>query len=52
MGLAFKKLKALSKQKEDSKYDKLLEAFSSHPNFDERIKHIKVKAIKDGYKCN
>jgi len=52
MGLAFKKLKALSKQKEDSKYDILLEAFSSHPNFDERIKHIKVKAIKDGYKCN
>ena len=52
IGLAFKKLKALSKQKEHSKYDKLLEAFSSHPNFDERIEHIKEKARKDGYKCN
>jgi putative metalloprotease len=52
IGLAFKKLKALSKQKEHSKYDKFLEAFSSHPNFDERIRHIKNKARKDGYICN
>lgn len=52
IGLAFKKLKALSKQKEHSKYDKLLEAFSSHPNFDERIGHIKDRARKDGFKCN
>ena len=52
MGLAFKKLKALSKQGDSSKYDKLLEAFSSHPNFDERIGHIKDRARKDGFKCN
>lgn len=52
IGQAFKKIKALSKQKEHSKYDKFLEAFSSHPNFDERIEHIKDKARKDGYKCN
>ena len=35
MGLAFKKLKAISQQKDHSKYEKLLEAFSSHPDFDE-----------------
>lgn len=52
MGLAFKKLKELSKQGDSSKYDKLLEAFSSHPNFDERIGHIKDRARKDGFKCN
>lgn len=52
MGLAFKKLKALSKQGDGSKYDKLLEAFSSHPNFDERIERMKSRAINDGYKCN
>ena len=52
MGLAFKKLKALSKQGDSSKYDKLLEAFSSHPNFDERIKRMKEKAKNDGYKCD
>ena len=52
MGLAFKKLKALSKQGDSSKYDKLLEAFSSHPNFDERIKRMREKAKNDGYKCD
>lgn len=52
IGLAFKKLKAISKQKEHSKFDKLLGAFSSHPNFDERIEHIRSKAENDGYKCN
>lgn len=52
IGLAFKKLKAISKQKEHSKFDKLLDAFSSHPNFDERIEHIRSKAENDGYKCN
>lgn len=52
MGLAFKKLKAISKQKDKSKYSKLLDAFSSHPDFDERIKRMRSKAIKDGYKCN
>ena len=48
MGLAFKKLQKLSKQK-SSKYDKLLSAFSSHPDFDERIEHIREKAEADGY---
>ena len=49
MGLAFKKLKALSNQSASSKYSKLLEAFSSHPNFDERIERMKSRAIDDGY---
>lgn len=52
MGLAFKKLKALSKQSNQSKYSKLLEAFSSHPNFDERIERMRIKAQNDGYKCD
>ncbi len=51
MGLAFKKLKALSKRKE-SKYDILLEAFSSHPDFDERIARMREKAVNDGYRCD
>jgi len=52
MGLAFMKLKALSKQGDSSKYDKLLEAFSSHPDFDERIGRMRAKAEKDGFICN
>lgn len=52
MGLAFKKLKAISQQKDHSKYEKLLEAFSSHPDFDERINRMRSKAEKDGYICN
>lgn len=52
MGLAFKKLKSLSKQRDQSKYSKLLEAFSSHPNFDERIERMRIKAQNDGYKCD
>lgn len=52
MGLAFKKLKAISKQRDKSKYSKLLDAFSSHPDFDERIERMKSKAIIDGYSCN
>lgn len=52
MGLAFKRLKTISKQKDKSKYSKLLDAFSSHPDFDERIERMKSKAIGDGYKCN
>lgn len=47
MVLAFQKLKALSKQKDHSKYDKLLSAFSSHPDFDERIERMKNKAQKE-----
>lgn len=52
MGLAFKKLKSLSQQGNRSKYAKLLEAFSSHPDFDERISRMRDKAKKDGYNCN
>lgn len=49
MGLAFKKLKAISQKKDRSKYEKLLDAFSSHPDFDERINRMRSKAEKDGY---
>ena len=52
MGLAFKKLKAISRQKDRSKYEKWLEAFSSHPDFDERIERMRDKAKSDGYNCN
>ena len=52
MGLAFKKLKAISQRKDRSKYEKWLDAFSSHPNFDERIERMRAKAESDGYKCN
>ena len=51
MALAFKKMKELS-QKEEERYSVLLEAFSTHPNFDERIKRIRKKAVKDGYPIN
>ncbi len=49
MGLAFKKLKAISEQNDSSKYKKLLDAFSSHPDFDERIKRMRNRAKKDGF---
>lgn len=52
MGLAFKKLKAISQRKDRSKYEKWLDAFSSHPDFDERIERMRAKAENDGYKCN
>jgi len=51
MGLAFMKLKVLSKQKNTKKYQKLLDAFSSHPDFDERIERMRAKAENDGYIC-
>ncbi len=35
------KLKKLSEQDDSGKYDKWLQAFSSHPDFDSRIEHIK-----------
>ncbi len=43
----FEKLKSLSK-KNDSRYTKFLKAFSSHPDYDERIAHLKEKAKEDG----
>ena len=51
MGQAFQKLKKLS-QSSSSKYDKLLYAFSSHPDFDSRISRMRSKAKKDGYTCD
>ncbi|MBR5529954.1 MAG: M48 family metalloprotease [Bacteroidaceae bacterium] len=52
MGKAFKKLKALSEKKGTTKYAKLLYAFSSHPDFDERIRRMREQAEADGYTCN
>ena len=49
MGLAFIKLKELSKKSSSSRFDKWLQTFSSHPDFDERIARMKNKAKKDGY---
>lgn len=49
MGLAFKKLKQMSESKNKSRYHKLLQAFSSHPDFDKRIEHMRQRAQKDGY---
>ena len=49
MGLAFIKLKAVSQKKDRSKYEKWLDAFSSHPDFDERIERMRMKAVEDGY---
>lgn len=49
MGKAFKKLKTISQKKDRSKYEKWLDAFSSHPNFDERIERMREKAKIDGY---
>lgn len=50
IGLAFKKMKELE-ENGSSKYTKLLQPFSSHPDFDERIENIREKAEKDGYSC-
>ena len=52
MGLAFKKLKAISQKKDRSKYEKWLDAFSSHPDFDERIERMREKAEEDGFISN
>ena len=46
----FEKLKKLSKQG-NSKVEKFLYAFSSHPDYDERINRMKAKAEADGYKA-
>ena len=52
MGAAFKKLKEISQKKDRSKYEKWLDAFSSHPDFDERIERMRAKAEDDGFVCN
>ena len=48
IALAFKKMKEFLK-KGDEKYDILLRAFSTHPDFEERIERIRKKAVSDGY---
>lgn len=45
----FEKLKKLSK-KQDHRYRKFLQAFSSHPEFDQRLSHLKARAEEDGYR--
>lgn len=52
IGLAFMKLKAISQKKDRSKYEKWLDAFSSHPDFDERIERMREKAEEDGFISN
>lgn len=52
MGKAFKKMKALSEKTGTSKYAQLLYAFSSHPDFDERIRRMREQAEADGYPCD
>lgn len=52
MGKAFKKLKSLSEKSGSTKYAKLLYAFSSHPDFDERIRRMRERAEEDGYSCH
>ena len=48
MGLALKKLQQMSQSKNKSRYEVLLRAFSSHPDFDQRINHLRDRAKKDG----
>ena len=50
MGLAFRKMKKLS-ESDEPKYSKLLQPFSTHPDFDERIERIREMAERDGYQC-
>ena len=49
MAIVFEKLKQLAKQGDNSKYNQWLQAFSSHPNFDERISRMSEKAKADGF---
>lgn len=49
MGKAFIKLKKMSQQGSDSRYAMLLKAFSSHPDFDERIQRMRDRSKQDGY---
>lgn len=49
MGKAFIKLKKLSRKGNNSRYAALLRAFSSHPDFDERIRRMKSRAEEDGF---
>lgn len=49
MAIAFEKLKKLSQKGSSSRYSKWLQAFSSHPDFDARIKRMSSRAEEDGY---
>jgi putative metalloprotease len=50
MGKAFIKMKKLDEEG-DSRYRLLLQPFSSHPDFEERIGNIRKMAESDGYPC-
>lgn len=52
MGLALKRLKKMSGENSNSRYARLLYAFSSHPDLDSRINRMRAKARHDGYRCN
>ena len=52
MGKAFMKLKALSQQKNNSRIQKWLQVFSSHPDFDTRIEQMRLRAQEDGYETD
>ena len=49
MGKAFIKLKELSEKKGNSRIQKWLQVFSSHPDFDARIQQMRQRAEEDGY---
>ena len=49
MGKAFIKLKELSGQKNNSRIQQWLQAFSSHPDFDARIQQMCQRAEEDGF---
>ena len=49
MGKAFIKLKKLSEQENDSRIQRWLQAFSSHPDFNSRIERMQQHAERDGY---
>ena len=52
LGISRLYIELILEQKDNYKFSKLLDAFSSHPDFDERIERMRSKANGDGYKCN
>lgn len=51
MGKAFIKLKELTEKNSNSRVQKWLQTFSSHPDFDARIQQMRKRAEEDGYEC-
>ena len=49
MGKAFIKMKELTEQRSNSRVQKWLQAFSSHPDFNARILRMRERAEEDGY---